>query len=258
MSGSNIAGALLYRAADPLAVSNRFNDLPIEVVAQIGETGLTGVQYYFNHFLRWEGPTTEAAAGGWILSGPTGAATIALSDVRNGEITLTLDATGSAVATLQLGSATVGMNFIYSVGKKLWCFARLKWVTVATTEVFLGLGTADTSPCVTGTHPSDGIFFYKASTDTKISFQARKDGTGTAKASIGTTLVDDTYTILGFYVDALGNINPSQDQVDLSGSQIAAGTANIPGAADKMQFMVGILGASMTCSIDWLLVAQEI
>ena len=259
MSGSNIAGALLYRAADPLAVSNRFNDLPIEVVAQIGETGLLGIQYYFNHFLQWEGPVAEGSASGWTLSGTTGAATITLSDIRNGAITLTADGTGSCNPTLALGSATVGMNFVYSVGKKLWMFARVKLVTVATTEVFLGFGTADTSPCVTGTQPSDGIFFHKASTDTKISFDARQNGTSTSKAAIGTTLVDDTYTILGFYVDSLGNINPSQDQVDLSGSQIAVGNANIPDAgADTMQFMVGILGASMTMTIDWLLLAQEL
>lgn len=259
MSGSNIAGGLFYRSSDPLGVPTRFNNLPIELIAQIGEDGLGGIQNYFNHFLRWEGPTAEGSAGGWTLSGPTGAATVVLADTRNGEITLTIDATAGGVATLQLGSASVGMCFRYVVGKQLWMFARVKLLTVATTEVFLGYGTADTSPCVTGTLPSDGIFFHKASTATKISFQARQDGTGTDKANIGTTLVDATYTILGFYVDSLGNINPSQDQVDLSGSQIAVANANIPDAAgDVMQFMVGILGNAMSMTIDWLLLAQEL
>lgn len=252
----HFGGPLLYKSRNQ---NSPFDNLPIDIVNQIGPDGLSGIQYYFNHFHQWEGPVAEGSAGGWTLSGTTGAATIVLSDVRNGEITLTADATGSANPTLALGSATVGMNFRYVVGKQLWLGARLKLGTVATTEVFLGLGTADTSPTVTGTLPADGIFFHKASTATRLSFQARKDGTGTDRANVTGVLTNATYTDVEFYVDPNGNIHAYQAGVELPAAIIRAGTANIPsGAADTLQLLIGILGASMTMGLDWLYVAQEI
>lgn len=252
----HFGGPLVYASSNQ---NGPFEGLPLDLVGQIGYNGLGGTQQYFNHFLSWSGPLTEAASGGWILSGPTGTATIVPKDTRIGEIVLTNDATGSAVATLQLGTATQGQNYIYSVGKRIWMSCRLKLGTVASTEVFLGFGTADTSPCVTGTHPSDGIFFFKASTDTKISFQVRKDGAAVvaAKALIGTTLVDDTYTILSIYVDPTGNTHVFQDTTELAAGLVLAGAGNTLVAGDIMQFMIGILGASMTMTLDWVLVAQE-
>ena len=59
-------------------------------------------------------------------------------------------------------------------------------------------------------------------------------------------------------VDTTGNIHVYQNGTEVTAGFIAAGTANIPGAADIMQFMLGILGASMTCTLDWLLLAQEV
>ena len=250
----HFGGPLLYASPNQ---NTPYENLPLDVVAQIGADGLGGVFGYFNHFLDWEGPVAEGSAAGWTLSGPTGTATIVLKDTRAGEIVLTNDGTGSAVATLQLGSASVGMNYIYAVGKRLWFGARLKFVTVATTELFFGVGTADTSPTVSGTLPSDGLFFHKTNTGTKVNFDARKDGTSTSKTTIGTTLVDDTYTILNMYVDPTGNVHLYQDGVELTASMIAAGTANLPGAADVMQFMIGIFTASMTLTLDWLYVYQE-
>lgn len=242
-----------------------FSGLPAEVLSKLytlpdGESfpGLGGMLHYFNHFLQWEGPLAEGAAGGWVLSGTTGAATITQPNVRQGAIVLTADGTASCNPTLALGGASAPANFIYALGKRLWCFARLKLVTVATTELFFGLGTPDTSPCVTGTFPSDGIFFDKASTATKADFHARKDGTSTEKLLVTGTLLDDTYTTIGFLVDTNGHIIPYQDGAAIAAGVIVAGTANIPAVGDPMQFMLGILGASMTCTVDWAMLGQEI
>src|SRR5215471_5439106 len=158
----------------------QFTGLPLGIIGQLGPNGLLGIQSYANHFLQWEGPLAEGSAGGWTLSGTTGVASIGISDARNGEIVLTADATASCNPTLALGSAIAGQNIRYVAGKQLWCAGRVKLGTVLTTELFFGFGTADTSPTVTGTYPADGLFFYKASTDPRLSFQARKDGTGTA------------------------------------------------------------------------------
>ena len=100
---------------------------------------------------------------------------------------------------------------------------------------------------------------FRSAAGTTLDFHARKDGTSTTKSAATGTLVDDTYTIIGFQVDNLGNIMPYQDGAALTSSAIVAGTANIPsGAADVLQPMIAILGASQTCTIDWLLFAQEL
>lgn len=239
-----------------------FEGLPAEVLVGLynlpdGESlaGLGGLVHYFNHFLRWEGPVAEGAAGGWTLSGVTGAATITQPNVRSGEIALTADATANCDPTLAMN----GSPFIYAVGKQLWCFARLKIATVASTELFIGLGTADTEPTTTNTFPSDGIFFNKAAAATNLALDVRKDGTSTQKTNVLTTaLADATYTTIGVRVDRLGNIMPYQNGVALINSSVAAGSANIPGSGDPMQFMLGFRGASQVVTLDWLLLAQEI
>lgn len=261
------AGPLLVAAGRDSARlgPHPFEGLPLERLSRLyppaGDgsiAGLSGMIDYFNHFLQWEGPLAEGAAGGWVLSGATGAATITQPGVRHGEIALTADATASCSPTLALGGAAAPANFIYAVGKSMWCFARLKIGTVASTELFFGLGTPDTAPSVTNTLPSDGIFFEKAAAATKLDFHARKDGTSTEKGAIGSTLVDATYTTVGFQIDKMGHIYPYQDGAIISAGIVPAGTANIPGAGDPMQFMVGFLGASQVVTLDWLLLAQEI
>lgn len=253
----HFGGSLIYRSAQR---NSLLDDLPVDLVGQIGVTGLLGVQYYFNHFHMWEGPVAEGTAGGWLLSGVTGAATIVKNAVRGGEIVLTADATGNCDPTLQLGNTTANMPFRYSVGKRLWVAARLKMGTVTSTEAFFGLGTADTEPTVTNTLPADGIFFEKAAAATTWDFHARQDGTSTERTGIGSTLVDDTHSIVGFQVDVQGNILPFHVNVltGLTASRINVGDANIPDAAgDTLTFMVALRGASQTITLDWLLLAQE-
>lgn len=237
-----------------------FSGIPMDLYNRLGDLGTNGINYYFNHFHQWEGPVAEGSAAGWVLSGTTGAATIALVNNREGAIVLTADATASCNPTLQLGSATLGAGFGYVVGKRMWCFARLKVAGVATTELFFGLATPDTSPTTTGTFPSDGIFFEKALTATSLNFHARQDGTSTTKTSATTTaLADDTYTTIGFMVDKSGSLFPYQNGSFMYLSGINKTDTNIPDAtADVLQLTLGILGASKTCTIDWVLAAQEI
>ncbi len=234
-----------------------FSGLPLQVLNAIGEDGLGGVVGVFEDFFDWIGPVAEGAQAGWLLSGPTGAATIVLTDDRRGIAVLTTDATGSAVATLQAAAALTAENFQYDATKRMWVFARCKLQTVASMEFFFGLGTGDASPTTTGTFPSDGIFFEKASSATDLDFHARKDGTSTERTSIGATLADDTYFVVGFMVDDKGNIMPYLNGTALTSKAIAAGTANIPASGDPMALMIGHLGASLTTTIDWLLAMQE-
>ncbi len=240
-----------------------FNGLPIPVVDQIitedtPHLGTGGLVSYFNHFDEWTGPVAEGTAGGWTLTGTTGTATIVHSDTKVGAIVLTTDNTGSATFALQRGNGTTGMNMAYTVGKRMWFFIRFKLLTVASMELFMGLGTADTSPSTTGTFPSDGIFFEKAAAATVLDFHARKDGTSTEKTGVSGTLVNDTYTIIGFNIDELGNIMAYQDGAAIATSAIVAGTANIPAATDVMQLNLAFIGQAMTMTVDWVLCAQEL
>ena len=264
MSAGNISGSVRFISADPTLGDIWMNGLPIDVVGQIANL-LTGVnadaavKVLLENCLSWRGPVAEGAAGGWLLSGVTGAATIVETATRGGEIALTASADANADPTLQLGNTTAHMPFFYTVGKRMWCFVRLKIGTVASTEMFIGMGTADAEPTTTNTFPSDGIFFHKASTGTKFSFDARKDGVSTSKANIGTTLADGVYTVIGFTVDALGNIQPYQDGAAVAAGLIAAGTANIPSTAgDTMTFMVGFRGQSQVVTMSMILLGQEV
>lgn len=236
--------------------------LPIEIVNLIGNdlASTSGAFCYANHFYSWEGPVTEAAAGGWVLSGPTGAATIAGTAVSTGAIGLITDNTAGGVATLQYGPDTNHMPFAYAVGKRMWCFARLKTTTANAAEMFLGFGTADTSPCTTGTLPADGIFLTKAATDLDFTLHARKDGTSTTKATAtGTTLADDTFVTVGFRVNSRGDVIPYLGAKAVVANIIAVGSANMPtAAADTLAFMVGHLAQNKTTTLDWLVFGAEI
>lgn len=264
MSGSQSAWRYKNLAGDSGGVwKHAFDGLPIHIVDQlIDETnqyaGTKGLVSYFNHFHDWTGPVAEGTAGGWTLTGTTGTATIVHSDNKVGALVLTTDNTASATFALQKGNATTGMNMAYTVGKRMWVFARLKFQTVASQEFFFGIATADTSPSTTGTFPSDGIFFEKAAAATVLDFHARKDGTSTEKTSATGTLVDDTYTVIGFQVDELGNIMPYQNGAALGSKIIAAGTANIPASTDPLQLMIAFIGQNLTITLDWLLCAQEL
>ena len=221
----------------------------------LGNAGIVG---YFNQFMQWEGPVAEGAAGGWTLSGATGAATVVYGDVPGGTIVLTSDSTSGANPTLQLGSGTTGANFLYTAGKQIWCFTRVKLLTVASMEFFFGLATPDTAPCTSDTFPSDGLFLTKASADTTLTLHARKDGTSTTKTVASGTLADGTYATIGFRVLPNGAIMPYANGTALTAKSIAAGSANIPTTGDILQFMTGFKGASMTATYDWMLVAAEL
>jgi len=249
---------------DPTGTTQHaFTGVPLSVIDLLASDANTtgGIFSYATHFHSWEGPLTEASAGGWTLSGPTGTATIAAATTVNGEIVCTNDNTASAVFTLCYAPAGTGwQSFGYTAGKRMWAFAKLKCQTVASTELFLGFGTADTSPTTTGTFPSDGLFLTKAASDTDMTLHARKSGTSTTKATVlGTTLADATYTIMGFNVNQHGDLTAylggTSGLVAKTGSVIAAGDANLP--TGTMAFMFGFLAQNKTVTLDWLTFGAE-
>ena len=119
--------------------------------------------------------------GGWTLSGTTGAATVTYGNVPEGTIVLTADATASCNPTLQRGSASAGANFLYSVGKRMWCFARGEGRHGRQHRNVLRPRHPDTSPIHHRHLPERRDLFEKAAAATVLDFHARKDGTSTEK-----------------------------------------------------------------------------
>src|SRR6266705_197674 len=158
MPGSRQALRFKNRSDVSRLAINPYDGLPAFLIEQIGESsaqGILGINYYFDHFFHAIGriPAAEGTTGQWTLSNTAGVGTVTFPDTRNGEIVLTNDSTAGSNSTLQLGSATAPSHFIYAVGKRIWCFCRMKIAAVATTEFFFGLATPDTSPTTTGTFP---------------------------------------------------------------------------------------------------------
>ena len=240
---------------------HRFDGLPLEVVGQVGAEGITGIQYYFNHFYRWEGPTSEQAApgtGGWICSVvDTGAANAEVIDVLDsntyGVLRMVTNSADNDVVQLQLN----GSAFQYTSGKRLWCFARIRLQDANDGEVFFGLALeGDTN--VFSTFPTDGIFFEKSETATDFDFHVRKNGSSTEDTTFsGQTLADSTWYEIGLVVDASGNVTPYFDGTAYTA--VASGATNIPDDEDLTLYMAVQTGAAATRYIDfdWILVAQE-
>lgn len=253
MSGSRTSW--VYRAS---STKTMFDGLPLYVLNGMGLDGLGGIPCYFNDFHRWEGPVAEGSSGGWVLTDATGTSTVVLGDVREGTIVITADATGSATSCLQLGSTTTGKNFGYTVGKRMWCFARLQTSTVAAGyKFFMGFGTPTTTPG--NAAPTNGIFLRNGTTVNKLDIVAKEGANTTANTNI-ITLAAATYYVVGFYVDKLGSVHAYLDGVDVSDIVAgAAGLATLTGDATKtLQFMINQQLASATLTLDWLLMAQEI
>ena len=235
-----------------------FNLLPLEVVGRLGVDGLGGITYYFNHFLQWEGPANEGGAGGWSLTDATGTSTIDYGNVREGTIVITADATAGADSCLQLGPTAGGKNFGYTVGKRMWCFARLQTSTIATNwKFFFGFCTPTTTPGATA--PTNGIFFRNATNVADLDLVVKEGANTTAVASV-TTLVAATYVVVGFFVDHTGGVTAYVNGA--AAGHIAAGAAGLAtldGDATKtLQFIIDKKLASATLTLDWLLIAQEI
>lgn len=253
-------GPLLYTKP-----GDAFDQMPLVLQQLVGDRGIAGYLNYFNHFETWNGPLAEGTLGGWVLSGATGVATVALTldEVNTGIIALTTEtAVANANAQLQLTS----MPISYKVGKRLWCFAKLKLSDVDDELAMFGLMGVDTD--VFSTLPTQGIFFEKDETVTDWDFHVRDGGASTEDTTFsGLTLADDTYHVLGFSVDVVGNVTPYfgttssglKAYTTVARSNTQLGTLNT-GADIMVPTFAVQTGASQAdnMEVDWLLVCREL
>ena len=230
-----------------------FNGIPFAAIDQI----MHNYQWYFNHFLAWEGPvaTTGSEAGGWTLTvveTGAGAGRVDVDDsTTNGVLKMLTDAADNDNLILQM----TGEPFKYQSGKDLWFFIKAQIADANVGESLFGLAITDTTP-IAGL-PSDGLFFEKAGTSTGYDFHARKNGTSTERTSIN-TMSDAVDRILGFHVESNGDIKVYDGLTIETLSEVASvnnGNANLPDDEDVSIILAVQANSAVaqSMSIDWVL-----
>jgi hypothetical protein len=222
------------------------------ILADMGQLDPTKFHTYmedFDQFLLTDGTTAQ-----WtVTAASTG--TAALTAVNGGALLLTAANTDEDLIQAQRTTAT----WLPAAGKKTFFKARLKLSAAALTDLFVGLSVVDTSlisASAIGTTECMG--FFKAATDTSLTFYNRLDGTtgSTSASSIG-TVADDTYFTVGFYYDGASKVYYMFDDVikgSVSGSATyLPNTVMTPSIAIAQE---GTAGAG-TAIVDYLFVAQE-
>lgn len=237
------------------ATTHVLNGVPAAALDPIST--FSGYQVFSTDFLIWTGPATGGTAGGWQVD-DVGTSVVALEDsAQFGSVQFQTGGTEDNNCIAQVN----GEPWRYVVGKKLWCFARLNVSDADDMEAIFGLAISTADP-IGGTFPTDGIFFEKAETATEFDFHARKNGASTERTLVSTTMTDGGYRILGFVVDAAGNVT-AYDGSTLDNltaiATVATGNANLPDDED-LSLIFGAEtggGAAKDITVDWVFVAQE-
>lgn len=251
----------------PLLYSHYGHPLDRAPLALVNKINLHGAgDGYASDFFSWEGPIAAGTVGRWTLGGGTGAATITITAADlTGTIRLTDAATAGGNANLELRG-----QWHYTVGKRLWCFARIAVSDANDCLPYFGLALPGHTDWVAAL-PAEGIFFEKAETATVWDFHVRDNSTSTERANcFGTgnyTVEDGVYQVLGFVITEKGHIIPyrcsdaAQAASFVAGTHVAAATANIPDdTADEFSLYFSQEtgnGEADYMDIDWVLVAQE-
>lgn len=170
---------------------------------------------------RWNSYNAQATTGDYVLTQAT-TGTAAISTAAPGVLELDSNSTtGGQGANLQ----RVKSIFVPTAGKHIWAEFKVKVVdTYDKVEFFCGLSDVETGIIASSANASDNhIGWQCVTTDGVLLFSAEKAGTGATKAA--TTLAEDTYVKLGFYVNGVTEIEQYVNGV-LTGTNHV--TANIP------------------------------
>jgi hypothetical protein len=233
----------------PNGVTTNDEDHPLADLKQLDPSQYHTYMEDFDAFL-----LTDGTAAQWtVTAASTG--TAALTAVNGGALLLTAANTDEDLIQAQRTTAT----WLPEAGKKTFFKARLKVSTAALTDIFIGLSVIDTSLiAASALGTTECMGFFKAATDTTLSFYNRLNGTtgSTSATSIG-TVADNTYFTVGFYYDGVDKVYYAFNDViygSVSGSATyLPNTVMSPAVAIAQE---GTDGAN-TGTIDYIFVAQE-
>ena len=230
-------------------VTNVGETNPLADMGQLDPTKFHTYMEDFDQFLLTDGTTAQ-----WtVTAASTG--TAALTAVNGGALLLTAANTDEDLIQVQRTTAT----WLPAAGKKTFFKARLKLSAAALTDLFIGLSVVDTSLIATSAiGTTECMGFFKAATDTTLTFYNRLDGsTGSTSASSIGTVADDTYFTVSFYFDGASTVYYAFDDVikgSVSGSSTyLPNTVMTPSIAIAQE---GTAGAG-TCTVDYFFAAQE-
>ncbi len=181
--------------------------------------------------------------------------TIAQTPVNGGALLVTLANTDEAITQAQRTSAT----YLLTVGKKTFFKARLKTANIALTDILIGLAVIDTTLiAASAVGCTDFMGFFKAATDTTLSFYTRLDAsTGSNSATGIGTLVADTYYTVSFYYDGVDKAYYAFNDVPIG--SVSAAAAYLPNTQLAPSFCFGQEGTAgaNTATVDYIFVSQE-
>lgn len=203
----------------------------------------------FDQFLLTDGTTAQYT----VTAASTG--TAALTAVNGGALLLTAANTDEDLIQVQRTTAT----YLPEVGKKTFFKARLKLSVAALTDLFIGLSVIDTSLiAASAIGTTEAMGFFKAATDTSLTFYNRLDGTtgSTSASSIG-TVANDTYFTVSFLYDGVDKVYYAFNDVVLG--SVSGAAAYLPNTIMSPSIAIAQegTGGAGTCTVDYVMVAQE-
>lgn len=212
----------LYPAPDPTKVYTFFEDFTNYVAAD------------------WTITNTQACTEALVANEPFGALIITNTTADND------------VCQLQ----KVEETFTIAVGKKAWFKTRFKINETIESDVNVGLIVLDAS--LVASAPTDGIFFTKADGAATVVATCRSAATvTTVSTSALATMVDDTYIVLGWFYDGLGEVKCFVNDVHIA--SMTTPSTIIPNEPITVTFGLqqGEATNAKTATIDYLFAAVE-
>ena len=195
-------------------------------------------------------------AGDWTVT-EVGVATQALTDADGGVLLITNAAADNDASQNQ----KVGESFLLTAGKKAMFKARFKVSDATQSDLLIGLAVTDTTVLVAGgasagDGATDGIFFEKDDGSTTLTCYCQKDATtGQTSGSAG-TMADDTYYVVAWYYDGVGNLQYFVDGIHKG--TLTASSTYLPDTELTVSFAImNGEAVAKTMSIDYILVAFE-
>jgi hypothetical protein len=146
-------------------------------------------------------------------------------------------------------AGTVAETWCPEAGRRFWFKTRFKTSDVLLSSIVVGLQVTDTTPLAV----SDGCYFLKSAGAATVSFITALNSVLTTTSAVA-TLVNNTYTTLGFYWDGVDRFNVFVNDVKVA----AQGITTLP--THKLALSFGIQNGeavAKTMTMDYIFAAEE-
>lgn len=202
---------------------------------------------YFNDF-------TNYVAGDWT-STVIGTGAAAAGTGNGGTVVLTNSAADNDGVQLQLTSTP----FVPVAGKKAFFKARFKVSDATQSDLAIGLIVVDTTilGATAGDGVTDGIFFQKDDGSTTLTVYCQKDTTTGQTSATATTLVADTYVVVGWAYDGKSSVEVFVNDVKVA--TLDGSSTYLPNATSLTPSFAILNGeaAAKSLTVDYVFAAVE-